>query len=152
MHPQNPLILFLLLAIVSFSSCTKETVDQPAVDKALIENYLKDNNLQAQSLASGLYYIIQQPGTGILPLPTSTVTVTYKGSLLSGTVFDQGSFYTSRLNNLIVGWQQGIPLIAAGGKIKLIIPSALAYGDRATGSIPANSVLIFDITLHYFSN
>jgi len=40
-----------------------------------------------------------------------------------------------------------VPYIKKGGKIKLLIPSALGYGSNAAGSIPANSVLIFDIEL-----
>ncbi|HAD33478.1 MAG TPA: FKBP-type peptidylprolyl isomerase, partial [Chitinophagaceae bacterium] len=51
------------------------------------------------------------------------------------------------LDGLIVGWQEGIPLIGAGGKIKLYLPPSLAYGSNANGNIPANSSLIFDIDL-----
>ncbi|MEN9448088.1 MAG: hypothetical protein RJA25_1378, partial [Bacteroidota bacterium] len=47
-------------------------------------------------------------------------------------------------------WQEGIPLIGKGGKIKLLIPSALGYGTTAHGAIPANSILIFDIQLDSF--
>jgi FKBP-type peptidyl-prolyl cis-trans isomerase FkpA len=48
---------------------------------------------------------------------------------------------------LILGWQYGIPLVKAGGRIMLYLPPSLGYGSQSTGTIPANSVLIFDITL-----
>jgi FKBP-type peptidyl-prolyl cis-trans isomerase FkpA len=48
---------------------------------------------------------------------------------------------------LIIGWQIGIPYIQKGGKIRLLIPSYYGYGNRAAGSIPANSILDFTITL-----
>ncbi len=146
---RNLFIVSLLLFIAT--SCRKE--DTP--DKKIIEDYLKAHNITtAQSNASGLYYVIQEPGTGNHPNINSVVTVNYKGYLTDGTVFDEsaaGKPYTSRLSNLIAGWQQGIPVISAGGKIQLFIPSALGYGSSPAGKIPANSVLIFDIELVKFN-
>ena len=48
---------------------------------------------------------------------------------------------------MIQGWQEGIPLFSEGGIGKLLIPSALGYGNRSVGNIPENSVLIFDVEL-----
>nr|MBA3682346.1 FKBP-type peptidyl-prolyl cis-trans isomerase [Bacteroidota bacterium] len=83
------------------------------------------------------------------PKSSSNVTVNYKGSLRDGTVFDQSGAagISIGLNSVIEGWKEGIPLFKKGGKGVLLIPSALGYGDKATGKIPANSVLIFDIEL-----
>lgn len=145
----------ILLFFISFSlfSCKKESeTDYLAVDIEKITTYLNDNNLVAQKLESGLFYIIINEGGTDKPTATSTVTVSYKGSFFDGDVFDQGSFFTSPLNQLIEGWIQGIPLIGAAGKIKLFIPSTLAYGSGGAGSIPPNTPLIFEVTLHYFSN
>jgi len=146
---------FILLFFISFSlfSCKKESeTDYLAVDIEKITTYLNDNNLVAQKLESGLFYIIINEGGTDKPTATSTVTVSYKGSFLGGGVFDQGSFFTSPLNQLIEGWIQGIPLVGAAGKIKLFIPSPLAYGSGGRDSIPPNTPLIFEVTLHYFSN
>lgn len=135
------------------SSCKKdETSDQLNIDIKKIEDYLFDHSLDAQKHESGLYYIILQPGGNDKPTKNSSITVSYKGTLLNGEVFDENEFFTSYLSYLIEGWRLGIPMIGSGGKIKLFIPSTLGYGDKASGSIPANSVLIFDITLHYFSD
>jgi len=143
--------LLLLLVIMSgFCACKKkETVDQKAVDEQIITQYIADNKLNAQATGSGLYYVIISQGTGLQPIASSNVTVSYKGYLPNGTVFDQSSSSGASFNlsGVIKGWQEGIPLYKKGGKGILLIPSALGYGDRATGDIPANSVLIFDITL-----
>ncbi len=147
----------LLLLLVIATSCmkTENAPDYSATDKKIIEDYLTaHNDTTAQSTASGLYYIIQKPGAGAHPTIYSTITVNYKGYLTDGTVFDasaSGDPFTYPLSNLIAGWQQGIPLISPGGKIQLFIPSALGYGASPTGTIPSNSVLIFDIELIKFN-
>jgi FKBP-type peptidyl-prolyl cis-trans isomerase FkpA len=140
--------LFLIFAI-SLSGCKKEK-SQAEIDDDIIVNYLKNNNLTATRHASGLYYIISEPGSGGSPVYSSQVTVKYKGYLTNGNVFDQTTgdkTFTYPLFYLIEGWIIGIPLLQKGGKGTFIIPSELAYGSQAQQGIPANSVLIFDIEL-----
>jgi len=146
-------IVFVSLIIVFISSCKKEedSNEQAEIDKELIEQYISDNQLNAQSTPSGLHYVILKTGSGDHPTIYSTVTVSYRGYLLNGDVFDENLAFTSRLSSLIQGWQEGIQLIGKGGKIKLLVPSDLGYGSQQQGSIPANSVLIFDITLYDFN-
>ena len=148
------LTLLLLTAFgLTLSSCLKDLVtpeEQLAKDKETIENYLKSKNLTAQSTASGLHYIIEQPGSGGHPTLQSKVTVEYKGYFTNGSVFDQseaGKPATFPLNGVIQGWQEGIPLFQKGGKGVLLVPSGLAYGPYGQGPIPANSVIIFDVNL-----
>jgi len=141
----------MAVLLLSFGSC-KKTDQQAAKDRQTIEDYVKTNNLQGNFTASGLYYVITQAGSDSRPTNSSTVTVDYKGTFLDGSVFDQGTNVTFPLYQVIQGWQEGIPLIGAGGKIILIVPSGLAYGSSGRGSIPPNSVLRFDVTLHSFSN
>jgi FKBP-type peptidyl-prolyl cis-trans isomerase len=91
-------------------------------------------------------------GTGAEATASSTVTAHYTGALASdGTIFqsskDTGQPFTSPLSGLIAGWQQGIPGMKVGGTRRLVIPAAQAYGEQATGNIPANSDLVFDIEL-----
>lgn len=134
------------------SSCNKDLTpeEQLKTDLELIKKYLSDNNLTANSTASGLHYIITAPGNGGSPDISSTVTVKYKGYLLDGSVFDETSGSSSAtfpLSNLIEGWQEGIPLLKTGGKGTFFIPSYLGYGPSRVGTIPANSVLIFEIEL-----
>jgi FKBP-type peptidyl-prolyl cis-trans isomerase FkpA len=94
-----------------------------------------------------LYYEIIDAGTGSTPIANSVVTVAYTGKLLNGSVFDQRTYYTEKMSGLMEGWQIGLPLIKKGGRIKLIIPSSLAYRCNGAPNIPSNSVLFFDVTL-----
>lgn len=104
-----------------------------------------------KSTESGLLYKIEKAGEGETVEPTDTVKVHYQGKLISGEVFDsshqRGEPIEFQLNQLIRGWVEGIPLIKKGGKIELVIPAELAYGENATGNIPPNSTLVFDIEL-----
>jgi FKBP-type peptidyl-prolyl cis-trans isomerase len=152
-------LLLLSLLIIGVSSCKKDTstfnaAAQAATDDAAIKSYIAANNINAIKDPSGLYYSVLIPGTGPYPTANSTVSVNYSGILLNGSVFAPLSSLTSTpLSGLIKGWQIGIPHINAGGRILLIVPSALGYGNSSPGpGIPANSVLVFTIDLLSFSN
>ncbi len=91
-------------------------------------------------------------GTGDTVKEGDTITAHYTGALAKdGTIFqsshDGGQPFTSPLSGLIAGWQQGIPGMKVGGKRRLLIPAAQAYGSQAQNGIPANSDLVFDIEL-----
>jgi FKBP-type peptidyl-prolyl cis-trans isomerase FkpA len=141
-------ILTLIPCIFIISSCNKN-VDYTQLDEEIILQYINDNNLNAEPTGSGLYYVLNSNGNGDFPNINSIVTVAYKGTLIDGTIFDQSDATgaTFPLSNVIQGWQEGIPLFSEGGSGILLIPSALGYGNQAIGSIPANSVLIFEVTL-----
>ena len=155
------LLLFLGVLIIGLSSCSKkdsgenippfDAEAQAKTDDNLIKAYLEAHpDIHATKHSSGLYYEILTQGTGPYPTENSMVTVDYKGELLKGTVFDEGT-YTTFLNfrgNVISGWKKGIPLVKQGGKILLILPSALAYGNASPGpGIAPNAIMIFTITL-----
>lgn len=149
--------LLLLLIPIAIFSCKKDSTvsaeEQAAIDKAIILKYISDNSLVADSTSSGLYYIISNPGVAPYPDSLSRVTVYYKGYLTNNVSFDQtdpGLPVALFLNQVIKGWNEGVRLIGKGGKIKLLIPSALGYGTNESASIPASSVLIFDIELDSF--
>ncbi|MCE2833908.1 MAG: FKBP-type peptidyl-prolyl cis-trans isomerase [Chitinophagaceae bacterium] len=136
---------FLTFLCMFFIGCKKgdspETLEQYITRANLTSTVTKDSR--------GFYYQILNPGTGATPTLASKVTVFYKGTLTDGSIFDQTAAnpVTFGLSQLIVGWQYGIPLVKAGGRIMLYLPPSLGYGAQTVGSIPANSVLIFDITL-----
>ena len=140
--------LSLFSSLFIFNTCIKN-VDYVQLDEEIILQYISDNNLNAEPTGSGLYYVVNNTGNGDVPDINSIVTVAYKGTLTDGTIFDQSgtSGATFPLSNVIQGWQEGIPLYSEGGSGILLIPSALGYGSQAVGSIPANSVLIFEVTL-----
>jgi FKBP-type peptidyl-prolyl cis-trans isomerase FkpA len=149
-------ILLFFIAATTLTACKKDKTNtydpaaQAAADDVAIQAYIKANNINAQKDASGVYYQVITPGTGAYPTSTSTVSVNYTGKLLNGTVFDSGSLSNTSLSSLIKGWQIGIPYVNVGGRILLLIPSTLGYGNSAAGSIPANSPLVFTIDLTGF--
>ena len=133
-------------------SCKDEGLspeEQLQEDIRIIKKYLADNNLTADSTASGLHYFITIEGTGGHPSTQSNVKVNYKGYLTDGRVFEE-RVETFLLASLIPGWQEAIPLLKKGGKGTFLLPSYLGYGSSGSGDIPPNSVLIFDIVLVNF--
>lgn len=87
-------------------------------------------------------------GSGAEVKKGDTVTVAYRGTLASdGTIFDESKKTTFGLDQVIQGWQVGIPGMKVGGKRRLVIPASMAYGDQAQNGIPANSALVFEIEL-----
>jgi FKBP-type peptidyl-prolyl cis-trans isomerase len=98
-----------------------------------------------------LYKIVNKAGTGATPESTSRVTLNYRGLLLNGTEFDKGTITpTNPLDklNLITGFTEAVKRMKEGEKATVLIPSALAYGDKSAGrSIFPYSPLIFELEL-----
>ena len=124
--------------------------EQLAAETAAFFGALK-KNAAVVWLPSGLGYEIIQPGQGDFPRADQRVRVNYIGRLIDGTIFDRTDPEIGPLevdnNRVIRGWTEGIQKINRGGRIRLFIPPSLAYGNVATGGIPANSALIFEIEL-----
>ncbi len=148
-----PLLCFFLIVV---SSCKKDSFNaavQAANDDATIQAYIKANSLtDVVKDPSGLYYKVVTPGIGKYPDAAATVTVNSTGKLTDGTIFDTETALTIPLTNVIRGWQLGLPHINNGGRILLLIPSSLGYGNTANGGIPKNSVLIFTVDMLSFVN
>ena len=146
-------ILTSLLALTLFISCNSN--DDPKKTDYTVENekeivdYIAKNKLTAKRTDSGLYYVINEPGTGAQPTATSNVTVAYKGYYSNGNIFDQSKAegISFGLNQVIKGWTEGIPYFKVGGSGILLGPSHLGYGPFDYSGIPGGSVLIFDVKL-----
>lgn len=126
-----------------------EEVVEPTTDEEILA-YLAEKGWEGVKHESGMYVVTDTLGEGeARPAITDEVTIFYAGYLLDGLKFDgtADAPATFPLNQLIEGWQIGIPLFGKGGKGKLIIPSDLAYGDRDNGQIPGGSTLMFEIEL-----
>ena len=142
----------LIVFVFAFlAACNKsdDNVDYKEKNDEEITAYIKANNLEAQKSDSGLYYIIDELGSGEQPVATSNVTVAYKGYFLDGKTFDKSDAngISFGLQQVIKGWTEGITYFKKGGKGKLLIPSHLGYGSQGRRGIPGGAVLIFDIHL-----
>jgi FKBP-type peptidyl-prolyl cis-trans isomerase FkpA len=152
-------IILVLLVGVFFASCKKDdttTCSQPTgnpvaptAEIASVQSYITAAGItNAVQHSSGIFYSINNQGSGAVADQCNFVGVKYTGRLTSGAKFDEATTpQVFALYNLIMGWRIGIPLIQPGGSIRLYIPPSLGYGNRIVGSIPANSILVFDIDL-----
>lgn len=156
----NKIFSLLLLCGIAFISCKDDDAPQPNIpsltaagqaqltqDSLAIVDYLNENNLTADFLdESGVFIRITESNENTeRPNLNSNVTVTYRGYNLGGDTFDQNTTgITFPLDNLILGWQIGIPYLSRGEKGQLFIPSYLAYGSNEPSF---NQPIIFDIEL-----
>ncbi len=154
----SALLGFFLMA-VAFTACEKDAPydkeTQLEIDDKIIAEYLVDSNVTAmEKHSSGLYYHIIEPGSGNAVSEEDTVTGNYTLKILKDSVLlsrSADSTFKFQLPGYIQGWKTGVSLIKPGGSIRLIVPSPLAYQQRAitTPKIPPNSIL--DITLEIVS-
>lgn len=144
----------LIISCLFLNSCGKaDTGCQPipvANEKVQLQAFCTANNINPSENTNGFLYEIIAPGSGLAITVNNTVSVVYTGKLMDGTTFT--SVATSQdiaLSGVIDGWKLGIPLIRKGGRIKLVIPSALAYSCGGNlPAIPANAPIFFDITVN----
>jgi FKBP-type peptidyl-prolyl cis-trans isomerase FklB len=131
----------------------KQKSERSAGNKKLGQDFLEANKNKpgVVTLPSGLQYQVVSEGTGPKPAITDQVRVHYRGTTIDGKVFDssidRGEPIELSVGGVIAGWTEALQLMPVGSKWKLFIPSNLAYGDQAAGSIPPGSTLIFDVQL-----
>lgn len=146
---------------VILSEITTNTLTtQSEIDDKRIVDFLASKGITATKHSSGVYYQVLTPSTGSDVIDEhSTLVVAYAGRLLNGTVFDSGTALTTTPQQVIQGWGKILPLFRAGAKIRIFIPSNLAYGlagstNSLTGAliIPPSACLDFDITITSVTN
>ena len=139
-------VLSVLMGILFLSSQGPVIAEELAGMK-----YWNEIKGEAVETDSGLQYKVLIMGEGRKPKPRSKVKVHYRGLFLNGSTFDS-SFSEDEpmslsLKNVIKGWQEGIPLMPTGSVFVFLIPPELAYGTKASGVIPPNATLIFEVEL-----
>lgn len=117
-------------------------------DKFLAENRAKKGIV---ALPSGIQYRVIEDGTGKRATPTAEVTVHYRGSLSSGLEFDssfaRGQPASFKVDSVIDGWKEILPMMKVGDHWQVFLPPEKAYGLRGQGPIGPNEALVFDIKL-----
>ena len=116
--------------------------------------FLKELSIQEgiNSLPCGIYYKVLERGEGkVSPTVRSIVSVHYRGTLIDGKEFDNSYKRNCpeafRLCDVIDGWQIALQQMHVGDKWMIYIPFEMGYGSKASGPIPANSTLIFEVEL-----
>jgi FKBP-type peptidyl-prolyl cis-trans isomerase len=108
---------------------------------------------ETKTTKDGVKYETLTPGTGEELKPGRVALFHYEGKLEDGTVFDssrarkQPAKFTLGTNQLIRGWEEGMPGMRVGEVRKLWIPAAMGYGERGKGTIPPNANLVFEVEL-----
>ena len=139
-------VLSVLMGILFLSSQGPVIAEELAGMK-----YWNEIKGDAVETDSGLQYKVLIMGEGRKPKPRSKVKVHYRGLFLNGSTFDS-SFSEDEpvslsLKSVIKGWQEGIPLMPTGSVFVFLIPPELAYGTKASGVVPPNATLIFEVEL-----
>ena len=147
-------------------------LEQLAKDKTTIEEYLKENKIEAKSTESGLHYVILEEGNGPEAEKGDTVVVDFTGTTLEGKMFytsnmdvakEEGTFqeggsyepldFVIGAGQMIKGVDEGVELLKEGAKARFFLPSTLAYGERGAGEdIKPNQIITFDVELLEIKN
>lgn len=148
--------IICVAGVVYAFSCTKTDTPQAScsgpkaiADSGQLRAFANSHGINPVADTSWLYYEVINPGSGASPAAGSKVYVRYAARFMDGTYLDSSAVSTRySMDSLIRGWQYGLPKIKSGGQIKLLVPSALAYGCTGVGStIPPNAPLYFNIYL-----
>lgn len=122
-------------------------------NKAASDKFMADNKVKKGivALPSGIQYRVIEEGTGKRPLKTSEVTVHYRGSLSTGLEFDssfaRGTPAKFKVDQVLKGWQEIMPMMKVGDHWQIFLPAEQAYGMRGNGPIGPNQALVFEIKL-----
>jgi FKBP-type peptidyl-prolyl cis-trans isomerase FkpA len=153
--PRAPRLLASALALPLLAAplCANAATPAPAPNTEIIPLPLEPivpagQRACANTTPSGLGYTMLREGPGPKPAAADTVLIDYIGYLAaSGTVFDQAMRSPLPVGEVIPGFSEGLQLLGKTGVVRLCVPAALAYGADATGPIPANSDLVFQVEL-----
>lgn len=142
-------IFYLVFASSIVMSCQTYNEEDLAQFDQEIETFVASKSENFTKSESGLYYkIIEEGAREDYIRMTDEVTFAYKGTFLSGEVFQiitAEDAITFQVRELIAGWQEALMLLKENGKIHVIIPPYLGYGDKQTGLIPPNSILYYEL-------
>ena len=139
-------LLFIASLLFILSSCkTYSDQEIEEFDKE-IQAYIKKNKLDLDASPSGLYFKITKEGEGRLIQYTDSVSISYKGKLFNGRIFDYTKEpLTFAVKGLISGWKETLLSCKQGSEVVMILPPQLGYGNHELDDIPHNSILYFEM-------
>jgi FKBP-type peptidyl-prolyl cis-trans isomerase FkpA len=149
----------LAVPLPASAATTRHQKPRPAApapiktDNAIIALPLKPvvpagQRLCSATATSGLGSTTLRAGAGAKPGASDVVLVNYIGYLAAtGAVFDQGMRSPMPVSGVIPGFSQGLQTMARSGVTRFCIPASLGYGAQASGPIPANADLVFQVEL-----
>jgi FKBP-type peptidyl-prolyl cis-trans isomerase FkpA len=138
--------LFIASLLFVLASCkTYSDQELKGFDKE-IQAFMKKNKLDLDASPSGLYFKITKEGEGRMIQYTDSVSISYKGKLLNGRIFDYTKVpLTFAVKGLIAGWKEALLSCKKGSEVIMIIPPQLGYGNHKLDDIPQNSILFFEM-------
>ena len=135
----------------SFDACSTVA---PVAEIQVVQDYILNHSLVATQHCSGLFYRIENGGSGSAPGACSNITITYNTYFFSGALLEQQiNPITISLGSTIRAWRIVLPLIKAGGRIVFYVPPSLGYGAQEIRDqngnvvIPANSYIVYEVNL-----
>ena len=141
----------LLGIIVLFSACEKEYESIESIDDAKIQAYIKQNNLTMTKDPTGFYYQVLVPGTGNVVLNKDSIFFSLNVQSLNGTTYFTTAQYTTEATYLgyvsPASYRLALTDVKRGAKVRVILPSYLAYGKNGSGPIPSNEIILTDINV-----
>lgn len=156
-YPALIIIVVIIALGIYYFLPTKSEPLQEKPDKAVEQESVRqptEDNSKSMEDPNGLKIEDIKAGEGMEAKAGNTISVHYTGTLVDGTKFDSSYdrgeplSFTLGIGQVIKGWDNGVLGMKIGGKRKLTIPSALAYGKQGVpGAIPPNATLIFEVEL-----
>ncbi len=134
--------------------CSTVTQTASAEEVTTLKHYIDSSAVSAVQDSRGFFYSMDSTVADSASHATvcSNVAVTYKGTLLNGTVIDSSNtVLTFQLSNVITGWKEMLPLMIKKASVTLYLPPSLAYGTIGyLPAIPGNAYLVFTIKMYDF--
>ncbi len=141
-------LLTLLLFTAVLVGCKTYNEEEKQSFDGEIKTYLEKKGITCKRSDSGLYYKITEPGEGRNIHFEDIVSFSYTGSFINGQKFDQQKKPVEfAVKDLIGAWKEIMLELKAGAKVFLVAPPQLGYGEHELDDIPANSILVYEITV-----
>lgn len=121
--------------------------------KTAFETYIEENGINVTPSESGIYVIPIEKGKGRCPMAGEEVELDFSASMLNGQLLgttygkDETFSFVLGEGSVIAVWEEVVPQMHVGDRVKAVVPFEMAYGERSLQSMPPYSNLVYDIKL-----